>query len=30
MDLVNLAADNAKLAFQSFNDTDEVARNLSK
>ena len=29
-DLVHLAADNAKLAFQSFNDADEVARNLSK
>ena len=29
-DLVHLAADNAKLAFQSFNDADEVTRNLSK
>ena len=28
-DLVHLAVDNAKLAFQSFNDADEVARNLS-
>ena len=29
-DLIHLDADNAKLAFQSFNDADEVARNLLK